>query len=205
MNVAIAEKYKELVSALPFTDLVAGLVKVHMEEVPIEGGNALIKSFPVVCDLTVQQCRNGEYKSLMMDDSKKSIIYFEDVGILLRQIHPRHYDMVSRLRLVAWYNLKYIVGAGCSMSGPLIANILGVLPHAPINIAGAGGLKLIKARVEAVTELPKQADIFLKYSYDEPKDQFLLYPYDYFAIEIETLFTVPTNCVPEITMQETEC
>lgn len=205
MNIAIADKYRELVAALSFTDLVAGMVKVHREEIPLEGGNALIKTFPVACDLTVEQCRNGEYKSLTMDDKYKSIIYFEDGGVLLRQIHPKHYDMVSRLRLVAWYNLKYIVGAGCSMSGALIANILNVLPHAPINLSGAGGLKLTKVHVESVSELPKQADIFLKYSYDEPKDQFLLYPYDYFAIEIATLFTIPSNCVPEITMQEAEC
>lgn len=203
MNYIIANKFKELISGLPFVDILAGRVKVHKEFIPSSEGT-FIQTYPVECMITAEQCLNGDYKDLSPDSSKKSIIYFEDLGCQFLDKNVKEIVYNSRLRLVGWLNLNKFVNGGCSMSAQVIANILNELPFSqPINIAG--DLPLAKVKVISCLEVPQSPDIFLKYTYDEAKSQFLMFPFDYFAIELTTTFTLPLNCIPEIVMQDPAC
>ncbi len=204
MNYLIANKYKELISGLPFIDVLAGLTKLHKEKIPNQGGEDLLQMYPVECATTQAQCTNGDYKDLSPDSDKKSVLYFEDLGIQFLDKNVREVVYQSRLRLIGWLNLAHFVNGGCSMSAQVIANIVKELPFSqPINISG--DMNLTKVKVIACQELPKNADIFLRYSYDEPRDQYLMYPFDFFAIELTTEFTLPYQCIPDIEMTDPSC
>lgn len=203
MNYIIANKYKELISGLPFIDVLAGLTKLHREFVPSSEGQ-IIQSYPVECMVTPEQCINGDYKDLSPDSNKKSVLYFEDLGVQFMDKNVNEVVFQSRLRLIGWLNLNKFVNGGCSMSAQVIANILVELPFSqPINIAG--DMNLTKVKVLACLESPKNADIFLRYTYNEPKTQYLMFPFDFFAIELTSTFTLPFKCIPEIEMQDPPC
>ena len=204
MNFVIANKFKELIANLPFADVLAGLTKIHKVEIPNEGGQPFMEMYPIECSTTIEQCRNGDYIDLSPDSNKKSVMYFEDLGIQFVDKNVKEIVYQSRLRLIGWLNLRHFVNGGCSMSAQVIANIFTVLPFSqPINVAG--DINLTKLRVISALELPKNADIFLRYSYKEEKTQFLMYPFDFFAIELTTEFTLPFSCIPDIEMTDPAC
>ena len=200
MNFIIANKFKELIADLPFADVLAGLTKIHKVEIPNEGGQPFMEIYPIECAVTSEQIINGDYKDLSPDSSKRSVMYFEDLGIQFNDKNTNEIVYQSRLRLIGWLNLSHFVGGGCSMSAQVIANILQALPYSPINVQG--DINLTKLHVVSTLELPKNADIFLRYSYKEEKTQYLMYPFDFFAIELTTVFTLPFKCIPEIEMQD---
>lgn len=201
MNFIIANTFKDLIQPLPFVDVLAGLTRVQKEIIPNESGQQLFQTYPVECSVTSTQISNGDYIDLGPDSSKKSILYFEDLGTQFKDKNVREMVFISRLRLVGWMNLDKFVGGGCSMSAQVVANIISVLTaNQPFNIAAE--INLTKVRVTQITELAKNSDIFLKYSYKEEMLQHLMYPFDYFALEIATEFTVPMACIPDIEMKD---
>lgn len=204
MNYIIAQEYKSRLASLPFIDVLAGLTKIHTEEIPNSEGNLLIQRFPVECTVTAEQCRGGDYIDLSPDGRKKSIIYFEDLGSQFIDKDVREMTFLSRLRLIGWINLNRFVDGGCSMSAQVVSNIINeLIGNAPFNLAGPPSLT--KARVTQITQLPKNTDIFLRYSYDESITQYLMYPFDFFALEIGTTFHLPMACIPTIEMQDPAC
>jgi len=50
-------------------------------------------------------------------------------------------------------------------------------------------------RIKVNQELVKSAAIFSKYSYDEAVTQYLMYPFDYFALDITTDFLINKSCI----------
>lgn len=203
MNVRIAEKYRALIADLNFADLTAGLTKIMRVEVPLEAGT-IIKTFPVVCNTTIDQCNKGDYIDLLPDSERKTIFFFEDLGVQFVEKQQREFIFHSRLRLIGWINLAYFKNSGCSISGTLAANIIKAIELPPDNISGNPAMT--KMRIVGINEIQKTVEIFLKYTaMNEEKDQYLLYPFDFFALDITTQFSVPLNCINEPEMQEPEC
>jgi hypothetical protein len=98
-------------------------------------------------------------------------------------------------------NLRRFENAGCSLSFYAISSILPILrmPN-PINY-----MDIVQSmRAVGYSFPPKDANIFARYSYNDGK-QYLLYPYDYFAIDIETMFDVNSSCVPELQVKDEDC
>jgi len=200
MNERVANIIKTQIDGLDFIDKIAGLVRTMKMEVLGENNVKTLKFFPVACDVTADSCISGKYQDLIPDSKYKSIIYFEDGGTTLMSKERRWVGFNSRLTLVAWLNLKKI-GCDCTYSMAAILSILEALPEFPIN--ELNGLQQIT--IKAVTEQPKSNQIFGRYTYDEKINQYLLSPYDYFALNLSIDYKINLNCIERLISESCAC
>lgn len=181
------------VSSVPFADKVAGLV------IPLRKmDNKTEKIFPAAIN-TDKSCDYSTFTALVPDSSKKSIIYCEKIGdITLEQRTPNYWIANANLRLFCWYNLDLINEGQYIDEGVIIGNIITQIPRSlPDNLFTY--VKKVRIYVDGVTT---GSDLFLKYTYNEVKTQFMTFPYGAFAIDVSvqyvlnkcatTLFPLPT-------------
>lgn len=202
MNTAIANIIKAQIENLPFIDRIAGAVRVASRQ---EQGSKsiIIKKFPVDCGVTASDCSSGKYTDLVPNTNYKSIHYFEDLGVSISGADQKTFSFESKLKLVGWLNQKKLGKTDCSVSHLAIAAILKQIPTHYFNDTNNGFTKI---SISCTGIDPKNAAIFSKYSYQEEVNQYLMYPFDYYAINFTTKFTVPYQCIDAwVTSLETNC
>lgn len=191
MNVRIANILKTYIEALNFADLVGGIVK----PIEIMQSTEDIRKVPgEYLDAT-----SNDYISYAPDTSRMSIIYFEDQGVDLVRDGSRYIDLVSSLKLVAWFNLDRINHTLVN-SDQLMLLIMDAIPKSFNNTNN-----ILKARTEFQGEDPKTPEIFGDYDYDEAILQHLMHPYHYGALNYNIFFSVRPECVPEIVINPAPC
>jgi UDP-3-O-acyl-N-acetylglucosamine deacetylase len=50
---------------------------------------------------------------------------------------------------------------------------------------------IISIYISSITQVERSVDIFSKYTYNEQATQYLMYPYDYFALDLDIDFMIP--------------
>lgn len=186
MNQAIANIIKGSIEDLDFVDKIAGLVSTQY--MTIEG---VTKSYPVACCVTADDCKTGAYNDLTPNNQYKTVLYFEDGGVSVLETTGRFKKMRSRLRLVCWINVAKIYGDACATDLPctastnIIIEIIRALPEFPVNYA-----PFMQVKFDIVNQLVRSNSIFSQYTYNEKQSQYLMSPYDYFALDIETTFSI---------------
>jgi hypothetical protein len=191
MNEDIANILKSQIESLPFMDRVGGLVKVIRKQETTDKGT-VVKSFPVDCGTTLQDCNTGKYKDLVPNSKYKSIHYFEDLGISISGQDQATFTFDAKIKLVGWLNLKKLGKDQCSVSALAIAAILKQIEAKTFN---SGVFTRIQIRCTGVD--PKTSAIFSKYSYTEEINQYLMFPYDYYAMTFTVNFTIPNKCIAD--------
>jgi hypothetical protein len=198
MNDIIAGILKDYVDTLAFADKIAGMVRIAERT----GEAGLKQYFPVACNLTEAECNTGRYMDLIPDGKKKSVIYFEEkagVQLLRRGGSGNVYE--SKLRLVVWLNLKLLGIEACTSTAGAMGDILRVIPNKiPQTITSPFGIGNMIVTFEG--EALKSADIFSKYSYNQAQTQYLLFPYDYFALDFTIELHLNKECLPSLTPGE---
>ena len=202
MNTAIANIIKSQIEGLSFIDRIAGAVRVVSRQE--EGSKStIIKKFPVDCGVSQADCSSGKYVDLVPNSKYKSIHYFEDLGVSRDGNDSKTFSFESKLKLIGWLNQKKLGKTGCSVSHLAIAAILKQIPTRVFNDASTG-FSRISITCDGID--PKNADIFSKYSYQEEVNQYLMFPFDYYAINFTAQFTVPYQCIDAwVTSVETNC
>lgn len=192
MNQAIADIIKGHIQNLDFVDKIAGLTSVLTFDIRGKDNEVVQKSFPVACCLTEKCNIESAYQDLMPNSEYKSVIYFEDGGVSFEKAESNWKYYKSTLRLVAWLNIEKLTESGickseipCTYAAHVITEIIRALPefpksHSPIE----------RVYSEITNQLVRNPSIFSQYSYSEAHIQFLLAPYDYFALEIQTSFAI---------------
>ena len=191
MNQAIANILKGHIEDLTFVDKIAGLVSTQYMTITDENGNKVQKAYPVACCVTADDCKEGAYNDLTPNSAYKTVIYFEDGGVsfVRAQGNFRHYQ--SRLRLVCWINVakKYedpcYTDVPCNASTNIIIEIIRAIPNFPANHD-----PLMQVRFEVMGQPVRDNSIFGRYTYNEMQTQYLMAPYDYFALDITTDFAI---------------
>jgi len=202
MNQAIANIIRGHIEDLDFVDKIAGLVAAVTFDVK-SGDEIVQKTFPIACCVDTDECIAGAYEDLMPSSKYNTLIYFEDGGISFDRYESKWGYYTSTLRLVCWINVAKILGdecnieTTCSHSAHLIAEIIRALPlfaenHPPFD----------QVYSEVMSQEVRSNSIFSAYSYDEKHTQYLMYPYDYFALNIETKFAV---CLKGTTNYDPTC
>lgn len=202
MNALIADILKQEIEDLPFVDRITGLIRALVYTEKNADGVTIRKVLPLACDVSADDCARGKYQDLVPNSDKRSVLYFEEIGGV-EDIgrHGRNYQFRSRLRLVGWLNLKKMGITSCSWSGQAVLQILTRL-HQGYENSG----NILKAQITSITEVEKSAaGIFGKYTYDEAVNQYLLYPYDYFALNISVEFEVNPDCIEDFVPGEPLC
>lgn len=207
MNAAIASILKDYLNTLAWKDKVAGLVKPLVRMDPVTSGNvqtSVRKVFPISCDISYADCQkdSSRYKDLHPDSKLRSLMYFEDRGVRWIESKGGSDYYRSSLLLVGWANMDRFKFTGCYISPLLVQSIRGVIPKVPMN-STANGMTRILSNITG--ELPKDAGIFSKYTYNEGITQYLMYPFDYFALTVETDFAMHSSCAHLIELSDDPC
>lgn len=206
MNQTIAGLLKYYIEDLNFVDKIAGLVQTVYLNVTNEDGIKVQKSFPVSCNFTAEDCKNGLYNDLAPDSKYKTVIYFEDGGITFNKREGNIACYISSLKLVCWINVAMLQadwcggGIPCTIGADIIKMILCALPPHPVNIT-----PFIQFYPVIISEDIRNNSIFSKYTYNELQTQYLLYPYDFFALNIRTDFCLCTADCSDDGYKRTEC
>ena len=183
---------KSYISTLPFTDKIAGVVKPITYKETDQSGRVITKTIPVDCNVTHADCVNKKYTDLIPNSQYKSVMYFEDQGTTRLSDTPKDFTFQSTLKLVCWLNLKKMGKTNCSNSALAVASVLNVLPTRYFN----NGV-YTRMLIEVTGQDIKSPQIFSRYTYDEEKTQFLMYPYDYFSLTVQVKFTISKACITE--------
>ena len=136
---------------------------------------------------------------LVPNSNKRSIIYFENNGIKISPINGNIFECVANVRLVCWCNLKKINDT--FVNADLIK--LAVIQAMPVSLSNVFPYSFI--RIELTGEETKNVSIFSKYTYNEEEKQYLIFPFDYFALNYEVSFYVGSNCIEPITISPSIC
>ncbi len=203
MNQAIADIIKGHIEGLDFVDKIAGLTSVLTFD--IKGPEGVVqKTVPVACCVSACDCIDGAYNDLMPNSNYKTVIYFEDNGISFDRYESKWKYYTSNLRLVCWINIEKLTSAEickcespCTYSAHIIAEIIRALPTFPENHS-----PFDHVYSEITGQLVRNPAIFSAYTYDEKHSQYLMAPYDYFALTIETKFAV---CLSGTAVYDASC
>jgi len=199
MNTTIASYLKDQILAdVTWADRVVGMVRtLTFEQVP-DGGAKIVKRIPISCDLQASQrdCISNKQHHVVPDQKLQALIYFEDGGASPTDRSTRGIIMTSTIKLICWLNLNRLGQTSCSASALAEIQLIELLDRLPpVNLNAAYGVPLNGVKVVQISVDQKDARIFSKYTYDESKSQYLIYPYDYFALTLRVQFEVPRGCV----------
>lgn len=200
----ICEILKSKLVGLSFVDKLAGLTQVAVD-VKADASPPVVKRFPVACSVLGKDCSDAENRlsDLMPDSKLRSVIFFEDItGITFFGQERNELIFRCRPRLVGWINQKKLGKNECSVTPLIVANI--------IKAFGTGrrfndGL-YIKTMINVIGEVAKTPAIFNKYTFSEIQNQYLMYPYDYFALDLSVEFRINADCIDDFVVgPEDEC
>jgi hypothetical protein len=196
MNEKIANILKGKIEDLVFVDKIAGLVRPIFVNVLNESNTKVQKVYPISCDVTLNECIEGRYQDLIPESKYKSIIYFEDNGTSMQYVDKNWVKFNSRLTLVCWMNIKKLGDClNCTTSTSVLLSILAAFPEFPFNDVSYGPIRDV--RITSFSEAVKSNSIFSKYTYDEKITQYLLYPFDFFALNMQVEYRVNLECVEQ--------
>jgi hypothetical protein len=178
------------IQALDFVDRYASVVKT----INISIGDS-VKRYPIACDVTEQDCaNNGRYQDLVPDDSKMSVLYWEELQPMQVSGFTPTKTFKNRVfkgsaRLIVWVNLAKMGQTSCTTPIEVLLELEKAITQ---NIQITSGV-FQNSRVEILpTRTEGNIDtIFGKYSYPKTKN-FYLSPFDFFAIDVS--FTI-TQCL----------
>lgn len=203
MQKELAHELRLKLQTLPFADLVAGLVDTVETESRPDEGPAVRERFPVSYDTNIGgvECMGKEIV-LTPDSARKSIIYFEDMGVTPTANSGRYFGFVASLRLVCWLNRANVVGDNYAhITGQAIAAI-----RAKITDKNPASLGMFKALSIRVSRIPIQdAGIFSRYTYREPDRQYLRPPFEFFAMDLICNYRLMAKCLPAQGWNNTIC
>ena len=196
MNHKIANILKSYIEVLPWADKVAGLTQVANIRLK-EGENKTDKSYPISCDIDADACKKGKYQDLAPDQKKKSVMFFEDRGGVTIEKHEGNRIFYQcQLRLVVWLNIRLIEGvacdadASCGVSGDYVIDVIKAIPYHPFDFGGFYGIF-----IDPPEQVERSVDIFNRYTFNEPQTQYLMHPFDYFALDFMIHFAIPCDSV----------
>lgn len=180
---------------LPYIEKFGGIVQVIQKVIPAVDGKSNIKRIPIsAVHQAPANCSLAEATSIhFIPESKlKGMLYFEDGGSTV-DTGRRHTGLNfwrSRLRLVVWMNQKLLKEKFDNQMGSQAMNeMISLLCTNPVNYEVFKQVKVEVASIPANTSA-----LFTAYDYDEKETQFLMPPYDFFAIDLDVTFGIPKHC-----------
>ncbi len=197
----LAEILKNKIIGFDYVDKCAGIVQTAVEK----DGENVVERFPVACNVNGTDCDDeGKLIDLVPDDTKKSVMYFEDLGGAVFQGKEKDdLKFMSRIRLVGWLNLNKLGKTDdCSITAKVVAHLMTRIE----TTKQTNPIPFTRLKIEVENQMVKNPNIFAKYTYAETRTQFLLFPYDYFAINFRVFYSINKNCVPEFNASaENDC
>ncbi|WP_313418829.1 hypothetical protein [Sphingobacterium multivorum] len=180
MNVLIGKIIKDLVSPLPYFDIGAGLVQV-IKKSDISDIKGVFKKFPVEVNVTEE----NNLLALYPDEHLKGLFFVEDMGAR----SDGNNDWTSDLTLVCWFCPKKISSNADAVSAHALADITNLFKP----FYNVGPISRLKINVVSIPQ--RESGIFSKYTFDEAQTQYLMPPFDFFALKLKCSYRLSPNCL----------
>lgn len=196
MNASIAALLKERISSFAFVDKLAGMVRPIRKE--FQDGKFTVQPIAIDVDDALQ-C-NDSTQTYMVPESKYGcMVYFEDLGCPSTRSRTRGVSYESHLRLVCWLNTERFNGDNYA-ADKIAQQFTSAIRSGFYNTGPFIGLK------HSIEGMPQRGrDLFAGYTYPEGTVQYLMWPYDAFAINIVTSFRIKAGCEGEVTQDDASC
>lgn len=160
--------------------------------------------FPVSCDVDGTACwEQGRYFELLPNDLYRAVIYFEQLTDVRFEGYKdeKRRIMIYRtnIRLVGWLNLKKLGSTDCTLTARVVLGIIKALTVNQGEFSRNSGRFVVTdeaytnavVEVEPVAQVRQDKSLFSRYTLKETN---LLYPWDYFAIELACVLYVGREC-----------
>ena len=175
----VANQLAETMRSLPFISLSGGVARAQK-----------IKDGDGVRTLPAFQRPDGSstYTWLTPSSKEVGIAYFENLGNDLDSSLSGGRGQMYRatLRVVVWLNLSRINPADV---GAMMSQTVAALTGAVVESQYVQSVRIVPIR-----EVPRTAEIFSKYTYNESETQYLMLPYDYFAFDFDVRYVLNASC-----------
>jgi len=181
----------------PFIDKLAGVIKTVVTSDLDSQNRPVRKSFPVACGISYSEClKSNRYLDLVPNGKLKSIVYLEDNGLRIVGTNGNKNQWKASYKLVGWLNQKEMGYDDCSITSLIINEIINKFPELPVQInSPSEWSKYQRLLIEVEGQDPKSYNPFSKFSYDEDKTQYLMYPFDYFSLNLTVSFEMNKKCI----------
>jgi len=105
--------------------------------------------------------------------------------------------------LVGWLNKKKLGKDDCSITSIVVANVIRALTQGKRTF---NEFPFTKVSIKINQQVLGDEKIFSRYSYSETEIQYLIYPYDFFALDLKVKFSINEDCMEEFELGiENEC
>lgn len=202
MNKQIALLLLSKIKDAPYLDRVSGVVQVVSKTESTDGGLTYTKKIPYSSTATADDL--GKVDAAMIPDSGfKSCLYFEDGGLRVLGNVRDGLRYQSSLRLVCWLNTDMI---NTDEDKLMVAKVMPDICSKWGTIETFNEAPFTQVKVTGMTMPPADSNIFSPYDYDEKATQYLMFPFDFFAIDLTVEFTVVNACLaPVISTPPAQC
>jgi hypothetical protein len=170
---------------LNWADVITGVCEVLRLKMGADG--TVEKVIPGYLNTNPSTCNTSRYLDLVPNSGKKSIIYFDNLSESVESENRYYKQMNASLRLVCWVNLPLI---DKSLTNAITLQ-QDVLKNLPVRVANQSPFAWNRVSVLGVE---RNESIFSAWSYDEAEKQYLIFPFDYFAINLSINYRYLTNC-----------
>ncbi len=193
MNKSLSLILLDKFSDASYLDRTSGVVQIVSKYFEVaDGGPKYEKKIPYATSATLQDLATMA-QAMIPNSAYKSCMYFEDQGILINGQRGPMINYVSRMRLVCWLNMIRVLGYYDSdHTAKIMGDVIGRLTG--VQNFNADPFSRITVTIGGIAQ--QNAQIFSDYSYDEREGQYLMPPYDFFAIDITVNFWMPAACLP---------
>lgn len=227
MNKELSLILLERINDVPFLDRKSGLVQTFERVLQKDDQTSLTKRIPLTAFSATTECSTlPEVTHMIPDSSYKGMVYFEDYGSSAK-LDRGGMAYSSKIRLVCWLNTNLIAGrSNMVLSAICINDLLKRLtanPNANVNVPSfmltdggelvftdeegndmpiltEGTTKFNRLNVTLTNIPPQSRDIFSKYDYSELETQYLMPPFEYFALDLLATYIVPFACTDTLTL-----
>ena len=196
MNNKIANIVVDYIKDLPWIDKLSAMTQV-VKVSQKSGDTTVEKRYPISCQMSfAEACKEGCYDELAPNSAYRSIVYFEDGGFSFNRQEGNKLYYISNIRLIAWLNYSKIggtLGVGCGATGNYIVDIIKSLPAMPVNVDD-----LLSVSIRVISQAVRSDSIFGAYTYNQKQTQYLMIPFDFFSLNIQTSFYLIPECLTPV-------
>lgn len=212
----IVTPIKDAIATMPLfttgTDTrIAGIVRPSTR---YKDGRSFV--LPAAFDVEGRACwEQGRYFELLPNDLYRAVVYFEQLSDVRFEGYKDSKDRIMiyqvNLRLVCWVNFKKMGTTDLTITDRLSLGVIKALTATKGEISRTSGKLTVTdgnftnstVEVEPVSQVRQDRSIFSRYTIKEDN---LLYPWDYFAINLACTLYVGRECFTEVVAgEEIEC
>lgn len=184
----IVEKIAEGLAAIPIVSLSAGLVTSQLLEVDDK-----TRVFPKAFNYSKLKAGVPELVLVLPDSKERLILYWESLSVDFND--SRMHEYTCQARLVGWYNTKKL---DPSERSNLVSYLVSKIPS---TVAPSKAVSCVQVKFKG--EESRSSNPFGKWTMDEQKNQFLMHPYNWFALNFQIRFINTIGCYDPIQIVET--